>query len=184
MEPPQQCHSVWQQWKVCTPRASLLFSPQNFFNPFTYIIYFYVFCSQHGYIWNQFHSGTYRLCRKKFAKQNDSSGEGGEREGGGLLNPILHDFRNSTAFCTSTLHQDDLPVTSTCWWRWVRNVFAMIRTGKNRSTRRKSYQLRFCPLQISCREAWDQTRPSAVSTKISSPNTTVYFSQKSLTCYG
>lgn len=41
--------------------------------------------------------------------------------------------------------------------------------------------LRFCPLQTSHKEAWDQTRPSAVSTKISSRNTTVYFSQKLLT---
>jgi hypothetical protein len=75
MEPPQRCHSVWQQWKVCTPKASLLFSPHIFLNPFIYTI-FYAVCSQQGYICNQIHSGTYRQCRQKFGKAKDTSVRG------------------------------------------------------------------------------------------------------------
>jgi len=136
MEPPQLCQSVWQQWKVCTPRASLLFAPHFFFTLHIYYIFMQFALSRNIFEinFNQVRTDhAERNLRNKIVRR---WGPGSEE---GLLNPILHDLGNSAAFFTvSTLRQDDLLLRSTCWWRWVWNVFAVILTGKNRSTRRKS----------------------------------------------
>jgi len=116
MEPPQQCHNVWQQWKVCMPRASLLFSPHLFFKTLHIYYIFRQFAPSRDIFeinFIQVRTGhAERNLRKKMIRRWR------KKEEEGLLNQILHDFRNSTAFCTvSTLFQDDLLVRSTRGWR-------------------------------------------------------------------
>lgn len=161
----------------------VIFTTPFFFNP-SYILYFDAVCSQQGYIWNKFHSGKYRPCRKKFAKENDSSVGGKKKK---------KDFSIKFSMISETaLHFVRYPpFARMIFWKNQHvdgdeygTFLQWYLQGKTEVRGENPAPLRYCPLQISHREAWDQTRPSAVSTKIFSPNTTDYFSRKSLTCYG
>lgn len=136
MEPPQQWHSVWQQRKVCTPRASLLFSPHLFIKPFIYTIFLCSLLSAGIYLKSvslrYVQTMPKEICETKWFV---CGGRGGRRRTSQSTSPW---FPKQHIFTVPTLRQDDLLVRSTCWWRWVRNVFAMLLAGTNRSTRRKS----------------------------------------------